>query len=301
MGAGYNHLAARHTCAADGTGRAAHVVEIAGRRRLEIVHGEHRRQRRRLSQPQRLLLPGLGQLSQPHRVLAVGDGCVAHHDPVYHEQRIHAAVDGGHAAQIELEATAGRGGAPDRQRATVGGFRRTYPRRPGPEPGDGPALVGGAQPPIILPDTWDGYAAERQLIVEAIGPVADNLVVLTGDFHSAAVAELRADPFDLASPVVGSEFMATSISSSFFDDNETVASLVNGALAANPQIKWFDSRRGYTVCEVTPDQWLACFSSHGLAGEVRPMSAGTPFANVLFRVTVPAHASATTRLPSQAV
>jgi SAM-dependent methyltransferase len=51
----------------------------------------------------------------------------------------------------------------------------------------------------------------------------------------------------------------------------------------------------------TPDQWLACFSSHGLAGEVRPMSAGTPFANVLFRVTVPAHASATTRLPSQAV
>jgi hypothetical protein len=51
----------------------------------------------------------------------------------------------------------------------------------------------------------------------------------------------------------------------------------------------------------TRDQWLACFSSHGLAGEVRPMSAGTPFANVLFRVTVPAHASATIPLPSQAV
>jgi hypothetical protein len=51
----------------------------------------------------------------------------------------------------------------------------------------------------------------------------------------------------------------------------------------------------------TRDQWLACFSSHGLAGDVQPMSAGTPFANVLFRVTVPAHASATNRLPSQAV
>ena len=35
----------------------------------------------------------------------------------------------------------------------------------------------------------------------------------------------------------------------------------------------------------TSAEWLACFSSHGLAGEVRPMSAGTPFANVLFRVT----------------
>ena len=51
----------------------------------------------------------------------------------------------------------------------------------------------------------------------------------------------------------------------------------------------------------TPNEWLACFASHGLAGQVRPMSAGTPFANVLFRVTVQAHVSATTRRPSQAV
>jgi SAM-dependent methyltransferase len=51
----------------------------------------------------------------------------------------------------------------------------------------------------------------------------------------------------------------------------------------------------------TPDQWLACFASHGLAGQMRPMGGGTPFANVLFRVTAPAHASATTRPPLQAV
>ena len=51
----------------------------------------------------------------------------------------------------------------------------------------------------------------------------------------------------------------------------------------------------------TTDEWLACFASHGLAGQVRPMSAGTPFANVLFQVTVPAHASAATRRPSRAV
>ncbi|MEO8259061.1 MAG: DUF2062 domain-containing protein [Acidobacteriota bacterium] len=37
----------------------------------------------------------------------------------------------------------------------------------------------------------------------------------------------------------------------------------------------------------TVDQWLACFASHGLHAEVRPMSDGTPFANVLFRVTRP--------------
>ena len=123
----------------------------------------------------------------------------------------------------------------------------------------GAGLVGGADPPVILPDTWDGYAAERKLLVEAIGPVVDNLVVLTGDFHSAAVADLRADPFDVSTPAVGSELMASSISSNFFDSDATVEALASQALAANPQLRWFDTRRGYTVCDVTPDGWQVAF------------------------------------------
>ena len=119
--------------------------------------------------------------------------------------------------------------------------------------------IPGADPPVVLVDTWDGYAGERRLLLEAAGSAADNLIVLTGDFHSAAVADLRADPFDQSLPVVGSEFMASSISSSFFDADETVAQLVAGALAANPQLKWFDTRRGYTLCEVTHDRWLATY------------------------------------------
>ncbi len=122
----------------------------------------------------------------------------------------------------------------------------------------GNAVV-GADPPVIVVDTWDGYAGERQQVLEAIGSSADNLVVLTGDFHSAAVAELRADPFDASLPVVGVEFMASSISSSFFDDDEAVVSLVDAALSANPHLKWFDARRGYTVCEVTPERWVATY------------------------------------------
>ena len=89
-------------------------------------------------------------------------------------------------------------------------------------------------PPVVVVDTWDGYAGERQVVLDAVGAAADNLIVLTGDFHSAAVAELRADPFDPSLPVVGTEFMASSISSSFFDDDETVEGLVTGALTANP-------------------------------------------------------------------
>jgi alkaline phosphatase D len=116
-----------------------------------------------------------------------------------------------------------------------------------------------SDPPVVVVDTWDGYAGERQVLLETIAPEADNLVVLTGDFHSAAVGDLRSDPFDPSLPVVGTEFMATSISSSFFDDDEAVESLVSTALAANPQIKQFDTHRGYTLCEVTPTTWRATY------------------------------------------
>ena len=119
--------------------------------------------------------------------------------------------------------------------------------------------VQGSNPPVVVVDTWDGYAGERRALLEAISPVVDNLVVLTGDFHSAAVADLRADPFDQSLPVIGSELMASSISSSFFDDDETVESLVATALETNPQIKFFDARRGYVLCEVTPTSWRATY------------------------------------------
>jgi uncharacterized protein (DUF2062 family) len=47
-----------------------------------------------------------------------------------------------------------------------------------------------------------------------------------------------------------------------------------------------------------PDEWLARFAAHGLDGQVFPMDDGTPFANVLFQVTAPPDAPATSRQPS---
>ncbi len=123
----------------------------------------------------------------------------------------------------------------------------------------GGSAVAGAEPPIVVVDTWDGYADERRAVLDALSGSVDNLVVLTGDFHSAAVADLRAEPFDQSLPVIGSEFMATSISSSFFDSDEVVESLVAAAIESNPQIKWFDNRRGYTRCEVTPERWVSTY------------------------------------------
>jgi alkaline phosphatase D len=126
----------------------------------------------------------------------------------------------------------------------------------------GNALPDG-DPPVVVVDTWDGYAGERRRLLESIGVGApggaDNLVVLTGDFHSAAVGVLRSDPFDPELPIVGVELMASSISSSFFDGDVAVAGLIDLALSANSQLRFFDDRRGYTRCDVTPDGWEATY------------------------------------------
>ncbi len=115
----------------------------------------------------------------------------------------------------------------------------------------------GTDPPVVVVDTWDGYSGERQRLLDALAPLADNLIVITGDFHSAAVAELRPDPFEPGSPAVGVEFMASSISSVFFDDSPLVATLVKAALEGNPQVRFYDTRRGYTLCDLTPQRWIA--------------------------------------------
>jgi uncharacterized protein (DUF2062 family) len=48
------------------------------------------------------------------------------------------------------------------------------------------------------------------------------------------------------------------------------------------------------------DEWLARFAAHGLSAQVFPMGEGTPFANVLLRVTAREPVPATSRRPSPA-
>ena len=142
----------------------------------------------------------------------------------------------------------------------------------------------GSDPPFVVVDTWDGYPASRARVLQGLADAdaVENLVVLTGDFHSAAVAELRVDWADVSTPPVGIELMASSISSQFFDGAEQLAAT---AVALNPHIISYDVRRGYTVCEVTPDRWTAELravddpadetSSISIAGIFR-IDAGTP-------------------------
>ncbi|MET7856394.1 alkaline phosphatase D family protein [Streptomyces sp. NPDC005318] len=95
-------------------------------------------------------------------------------------------------------------------------------------------------------DAWDGYPASRDRILkgaEAAG--IDNLMVLTGDVHVAYGFDLKKDFDDPSSRTLGTEIVATSISSGK-DGSDKPASW-NNQMQANPHMKFYNGRRGYTV------------------------------------------------------
>ncbi|MEQ8662777.1 MAG: alkaline phosphatase D family protein, partial [Gammaproteobacteria bacterium] len=107
-------------------------------------------------------------------------------------------------------------------------------------------------------DAWDGYQVARDRLMQFLAQYAvPNPVVLTGDIHSSWAADLKADFSDAASPIVGSEFVCTSVTSVFGDANDP---LVKASLPANPHIRHFDGlHRGYALCTVTPARWQTEF------------------------------------------
>ena len=107
-------------------------------------------------------------------------------------------------------------------------------------------------------DAWDGYQVARDRVMAFLGDhQIANPVVLTGDIHSSWAAELKPDFTDPSSPVTGTEFVCSSVTSRFGDAN---VPLVRATLPSNPHIRFFDGRhRGYVKCTVTPESWRADF------------------------------------------
>ena len=103
-------------------------------------------------------------------------------------------------------------------------------------------------------DQWDGYAVSRNRFlgfVEQRRP--SNPVVLSGDWHSAWVNDLRSDFSRPESEVLASEFVGTSISSGC-----GWAAAVKAARPHNPHVKYLNpDLRGYTRCTVSADAWRA--------------------------------------------
>jgi alkaline phosphatase D len=84
-----------------------------------------------------------------------------------------------------------------------------------------------------------------------------NPVVLTGDRHATWVCDLKPDFDDPGSPVVGAEITGTSISSGGDSNPVTFHQTFDPIMADSPHWKYIDNRRGYVLCEVTPERMLA--------------------------------------------
>jgi len=91
-------------------------------------------------------------------------------------------------------------------------------------------------------DGWDGYPAARRKLLGALqARQLHNPVVIGGDVHFHAVADLKVDFDDPRAPVVASEICGTSITSQALPQSK-----LDAVLAENPHFKFGDARRrGY--------------------------------------------------------
>lgn len=144
----------------------------------------------------------------------------------------------------------------------------------------------------IFVDIWDGYPLERELIIDSIASKSiDDIIILTGDFHSSFAFDVTKNPADYPNPFAGNlptpsltyspstgagsqavEFTVPSITSANFDENVgPVASAqfefsMNNDLAPtfptdpgfpviyNPHMKYADlDRHGYVLLNLEAD------------------------------------------------
>jgi len=106
----------------------------------------------------------------------------------------------------------------------------------------------------IYTDSWGGYPAARRMLLDVIKQRnIPNVITLAGDIHGFFVSDVKDNVADPQSPVVMSEFTATSVTSESFN-----SALFGSLLPENPHIKFFDdTRRGYVLCDATRDVWRA--------------------------------------------
>ena len=77
--------------------------------------------------------------------------------------------------------------------------------------------------------------------------------MITGDIHASGAGDLKLNFGDPASPSVGTEFIGTSISSTF---PESFIPLVEAAVRKTPYAKYFEARRrGYVRCTLDAKEW----------------------------------------------
>lgn len=102
-------------------------------------------------------------------------------------------------------------------------------------------------------DSWGAYDAPRERLLRHLK--GKNAVVLTGDEHQTFAGELRMNSGEGEAAAV--ELVTTSISSG--GDGADTRAGADRILARNPYLKFTGDRRGYTLCDVTPQSWESAF------------------------------------------
>ncbi|MFM7201254.1 MAG: alkaline phosphatase D family protein [Myxococcota bacterium] len=104
-------------------------------------------------------------------------------------------------------------------------------------------------------DQWDGFPAERTLLLEHVEQQKiSNFVVITGDIHNCYAGLLRSDFTNRKAPYSGVELVTGSVTSSGIGDSTGAwnpTSAYAAALApANPHLTWVDAKyHNYTLME----------------------------------------------------
>ncbi|MFD3440052.1 alkaline phosphatase D family protein [Streptomyces sp. NPDC058685] len=109
-------------------------------------------------------------------------------------------------------------------------------------------------------DAWDGYPASRQRVLAGAQTAGiENLMVLTGDVHVGYGFDLKKDWADPASRTLGTEIVATSVSSG--KDGADKPANWDSFTQANPHMKFYNGRRGYVTVTYGERQARADFKT----------------------------------------
>jgi len=112
----------------------------------------------------------------------------------------------------------------------------------------------------LYTDGWDGYPRARERLLDAIAAsnaAGGQTLVLGGDVHRHAAANLRQRPDDPRSAVVAGEFVATSVTTRGLSEALTAA-----IRASNPDLLHArGDERGYALLDITPETATCDFRS----------------------------------------
>ncbi|RUR84611.1 alkaline phosphatase [Chlorogloeopsis fritschii PCC 6912] len=108
---------------------------------------------------------------------------------------------------------------------------------------------------VFWNDSWDGYPLARDRVLSHITTrQITNPVVITGDWHSTFVNDLKLNFKDPNSPTVATEFVTPSLTSN--GDANVYGPYYGPMIPENPHIKFFDGdRRGYFRVNLNHQRW----------------------------------------------